>query len=177
MSSRTISRFARLIGCCVVVAGLTACNVQNGIATRGDLKLNGSNQPSPPLAGDLVGGGHFDITKELGHPVVVDFWGTWCGPCRQEQPDINALRAQYAPRGVVFIGVAMLEAGTAEVSAYQRDLGVLYPSINDDGSLASDWDVSAPPTVVVVDAKGRVVNSYLGTVAGVGDVLQHLLAG
>ena len=158
-----------------LAGSLSACNAQTGIEGRDDLQI-GSGRTAPPLSGPLVGGGEFSLVGKTGHPVVVDFWGSWCGPCRQEQPDINALYEQYAARGVVFVGVAMRETGTAGITAYQRELGVRYPSISDDGARSSDWSVAAPPTLVLVDGTGHVAKSYLGTVAGLSAALDRLLS-
>jgi cytochrome c biogenesis protein CcmG/thiol:disulfide interchange protein DsbE len=114
-----------------------------------------------------------------GHVTVVDFWASWCGPCRAQQPQLDRLAQSYGSRGVVFVGVDIRD-DPAQGRAYVSRFSVPYRSISDPSAdLAGTWDVPAPPTTVVVDASGVVRARVLGGVdaAGTGALLDKLLAG
>ena len=151
-----------------------ACGLQQGLDQRGDV-VGSSQTTAPSITGPTIAGSQFSWAAARGHPVVVDFWASWCGPCRAEQADINALVARYSARGVVFIGVDMRDDTSAAV-AYRHDLGVVYDSVPDGSEqISSAYNVAAPPTIVVVDQHGSVVGRFLGTVVGVSDDLNRLL--
>ncbi len=131
--------------------------------------------PAPPITAPTLEGTQFDWSATRGHVLVVDFWGSWCGPCRDEQPDLNKLVTDYATKGVVFVGVDMKDNNPAGI-AYERNLTVAYPSVNDSSEvIASEYNVIDPPTVIIVDAKGNIVDRFLGTLSGVSADLNRLL--
>ena len=167
----------RRIGWCavaVVTLMLSGCGLQSGINEPAGASTTNPT-PAPPLSGSTLTGAQFTWSSARGHPVVVDFWASWCGPCRAEQPEINGVVKAYAPRGVLFIGVDMRDDNAAAL-AYRHDLGVTYDSLPDSSEqIASSYNVAAPPTIVVVDQHGAIVDRFLGTVVGLKDDLDRLL--
>lgn len=176
---RMRARCNRPLRTMVIAAGLvgllSGCGLQTGIESRSDLSGGANGRPAPSLHGATLPSGTVDLASERGHPAVIDFWGSWCDPCRAEQPDLSALARRYQARGVRFIGVAMRDQPAA-VRAYQQDFKVPYASVIDDGSIAADYDVAAPPTLVIVDSRGRIDTTLLGTVSGADHALDRLLA-
>ena len=153
----------------------SACGLQQGIDQPPGSDA-ASPTAAPQISGKTVTGAVFSLAAEHGHPVVVDFWASWCGPCRAEQSDINNLVASYAARGVVFVGVDVRDDAAAAL-AYRHDLGVTYDSVADPSEqISADYNVAAPPTIVVVNKSGRIVDRYLGTVVGLKDSLNRLLS-
>lgn len=172
---RTSRGVRRLTLCVAVTLVANACGLQPDI---GDRNLDPSLTRLPPLSAPTVDGGSYTLAQH-GHPAVVDFWASWCGPCRKQQPELDALAACFARRGVIFIGVDIRD-DRANAAAYAREFGVPYPSIYDPSSdLAGQFDVAAPPTSLVADGTGRVVLRRLGgiTRADIAPVLARLLGG
>jgi len=110
----------------MVAALLSGCGLQQDISTRTDLGAS-SLQTLPPLSGSTLQGGSFALAAHRGHPVVVDSWASWCGPCRKQQPDLDAIARCYLPAGVVFIGVDLRD-DDANGRAYIRSLVCPIPA-------------------------------------------------
>ena len=151
------------LGAAAVLAA-TACGLEQDIAQRAG-SAAGIGRPAPALSGTLLDGTSLGAATTAGHVTVVDFWGSWCVPCRAQQRDLDALARRYQAKGVVFVGVAMRD-GRAAAIAYLARYGVPYGSLfDDDGSLAARWDVATPPTTLVVDAHGVLRARVLGGIA------------
>lgn len=173
--ARARAMFARGVAFAVMMVLLTACGLQPGLTEGAPTPGWVAPSPAPPLSGAGLRGERLSLAADRGHPVVIDFWASWCVPCRAEQPELNALAARY--RAVDFIGDDMRD-NIVSARAYVADLKVAYPSVFDlPGANAAAYQVEAPPTVIVVDGSGQVVGRYLGTVTGVAAQLDHLLAG
>lgn len=92
----------------------------------------------------------------LGVPVLVEYWATWCGPCRQSIPHLNDLHAKYAPRGLVVLGVTKEPRQT--VDNFRRQVPMDYPvAIDPGGSLGRQLGVRGIPHAFLVDRMGRIV--------------------
>ncbi|MHB1084773.1 MAG: TlpA family protein disulfide reductase [Thiobacillus sp.] len=110
-------------------------------------------------------GHHQALSQWRGQVVVLNFWASWCAPCREEMPDFAALRAQYRPKGVEFVGIAIDNA--ANVDKFLRLHPVNYPILIGEGaahSLARQLGNSsgALPYTIVLDREGKLVLSHLG---------------
>jgi thiol-disulfide isomerase/thioredoxin len=118
--------------------------------------------PMPRIEKDaLVEGG---VTPDLyrGKVLVVNFWASWCGPCRQEQPGLQALWDEYEPgRQVQFLGIDFRD-DEAAAQEYVREFSVTYPSVTDDGPLANDFGIPYLPATVIVDRSGEMRYRLLG---------------
>ncbi|MDQ2961420.1 MAG: TlpA family protein disulfide reductase [Candidatus Dormibacteraeota bacterium] len=155
----------------LVVSG---CSLQPDVSTNVQ-PVSRSSRPAPPLSGTSLTGATLSLSSLRGHPVVVDFWASWCGPCRQEQPDLNALVTKYAAQGVQFLGVDIRDDG-ANARAYVQEFKVAYPSLFDPASdAAAAFAVDAPPTTLVIDSSGTIRLRELGTLVDVGPTLTTLL--
>ena len=164
------------IGVAVLSAlAVAGCGLQQSLSQVAD-PGNGPTGPATPITAQTVAGAPYDWSTTHGHVVVLDFWGSWCAPCRDEQPDLNKLFTEFAPKGVIFLGVDLNDNDPSAI-AYQRDFHVAYPSVNDASEVvASEYNVIAPPELLVVNAKGTIVDRYIGTLSGVRDDLNRLLA-
>lgn len=120
--------------------------------------------PAPPftlpnLAGEPVALGDFS-----GQTVVVDFWATWCVPCKHQIPVLNQFQRDAAGRDVVVLGVAVDVGGREVVQPFAEEHGIEYPVLLGTESLARDYGVPGFPALVVVDAGGRLDSMHLGVI-------------
>jgi cytochrome c biogenesis protein CcmG, thiol:disulfide interchange protein DsbE len=117
-------------------------------------------KPAPDFALDVVHGGssgdRVHLAELKGHPVVLDFWASWCDACRVEAPLLDALYRRHRARGLLVIGVATNDQpGSASRFAAKYDLS--YPIVHDAGDRVSGlYGVNALPTLVLINADGNV---------------------
>ena len=159
----------------VIAAALTlaGCGLQQDLGSV-PITGNGPVGPATPITAPTLTGSQFSWSSTHGHVVVLDFWGSWCGPCNKEQPDLNKLAAQWMPKGVIFLGVDEQDP-VANGAAYERSYKVPYASVNDANELiTSEYNVIDPPTLIVINARGDIVDRFLGTLAGISTDLSKL---
>ena len=142
---------------------------------------------SPPLALPELDGGTLDIAKLRDRLIVVDFWATWCGPCRQALPELAELarwaKANDLPVEIVAVNTSeqstTLEGRRTRVGAFVKERGNqldgLRIVLDVDGKAAKAWGVSGLPTTVIVDADGRLVAVRTGFRPGEGERLKEEL--
>jgi thiol-disulfide isomerase/thioredoxin len=101
--------------------------------------------------------GRVDLASLRGHPVVLDFWATWCGPCQAESPIVNTIARRYEDRGLAVVGVNTSdEDGLA--AAYVLKKGLRFPMVYDEGNaIAKKYGVTSLPTLVVISKQGKIV--------------------
>ena len=157
--------------------GLAGCSLQQDVASHPESGPQ-VGAAAPEIRGTTLSGAGFDLASARGHPVVIDVYGSWCAPCRAQQPQLNQVAATYQPRGVVMLGVGVRDAA-AQLRSYDAAEHVPYPTLEDDsGDIAASLAVLSPPTTVVVDSGGRVAATYYGGVEAsvLGGVLDRLLS-
>jgi peroxiredoxin len=123
-----------------------------------------------PLAPDFTGttltGARLSFSSYRGRVVVVNFWGSWCVPCREEAPALAVAARQYSPAGVAFLGVDVRDT-TASAEAFARSFGITYPSVSDASSqITLDFTAAVPiagtPTTLVIDRTGHIAGAVFG---------------
>ena len=124
-----------------------------------------------PLAPDFTGttltGSRLSFSAYRGSVVVLNFWGSWCAPCREEAPALAVAAQQYRPAGVEFLGVDVRDT-TASAEAFAHDFDITYPSVSDPGSVITlDFTAVVPiagtPTTLVIDRTGHIAGAVFGT--------------
>ena len=128
-----------------------------------------SGPAAPRVTGTLLSGSKFTLAQYHGHVVVLNFWGSWCTPCRAEAPSLSQLARYFAPRGVRFLGVDIRDS-PATAAAFQRDFKISYPSLNDPGDeIALAFRDTVPPagipTTLVIGRDGRIAARVIGEVS------------
>ena len=109
-----------------------------------------------------LGGKSIKLSDLHGHPVVINFWATWCPPCRQEVPALQAAYQRYQASGVVLLGLDLREDAST-VQKFVAPYGVTYPLLLDQsGAIASQYQVAGIPTTIVVDSDGVIRARHVG---------------
>lgn len=124
--------------------------------------------PTPAPAWKLkdVDGKVVSSTDFKGKVVVIDFWATWCPPCREEIPGYIALQKKYGKDGLVIIGVSLDQKGPAVVKPFMAKMGINYPIVMADDETAGLFGgVEAIPTTFIIDRAGMIRDRKIGAEA------------
>lgn len=150
---------AVLVGCCGPGAEPTP---------PGEVVPGADRAAAPAFADERLGGGRLESGSLSGQVVVVNSWGSWCSPCRDEVPELQALSERTRADGVAVVGV-VVEDQEQLARAFLDDAGVTHPSLSDaDGEVSAafaDLPIRATPSTVLVDREGRVAAVHVGAVS------------
>jgi len=175
MSSTIRSTAAFLLASTVLVTACTAGSAETiGVATSFNVVTYAEEkrEAMPDFSGETLREGSV-VGDELlaGKVGVINFWGSWCGPCRGEQAELEALWKEYGPRGVVFLGINTRRDQRAAALAYLEEFAVTYPSIYDPPSrIASDFGVRVMPATFVLDTQRRIAAQIIGALRNEADL-------
>jgi thiol-disulfide isomerase/thioredoxin len=112
--------------------------------------------PAPALVLPSRDGGKVDLSALKGQVVMINFWATWCGPCRQEMPLLAQLHSKYEPLGFTMLGVNV-EPDSAAAVTWLKGVPVTFPILFDtDSAVAGRFGVEGMPSTVLVDRNGQV---------------------
>ncbi|MGI9015218.1 MAG: redoxin domain-containing protein [Phycisphaerales bacterium] len=121
------------------------------------------DQPAPAWEGKDLDGKNISLADFSGKVVVMDFWATWCGPCIKAMPDMQKIADTFSDQPVAVLGINADAPGSDEaVRAFLESHKFTMRQVMDDGSIGSDYGVSAIPCVVIVDQKGVVRDVSVG---------------
>ena len=113
----------------------------------------------PSLAGETQ-----NLGALRGKVVFLNFWATWCGPCRLEMPSMEALYKQNREKGLEIIAINCGE-GRQEVQAFMKENGLSFPALLDeDGKVSSSYGIQAIPTSYIIDRNGNIVSRLVGSI-------------
>jgi peroxiredoxin len=159
-----VRRPAVVLAAAALAAGvLTGCGSESWTkrcATGADGVIECAPDRRPQVSevtGELLDGGTYDVTNDRGKVVVVNFWGSWCNPCRAEADDLEKTFQATKGKGVTFIGVNSRD-GRDAAKAFERGR-VTFPSVYDpDGKVALKFDVTqvSTPSTLILDRRGRI---------------------
>ena len=182
---------ASLAGCLAACSGgpiganTPASNEQSyvGASYSSTYYAQGDRPAAPAVSGTLLTGGKFSLAAQRGNLVVLNFWGSWCAPCRREAPTLAALADRFKAAPVRFFGDDVQDA-PANAAAFERTFDVGYPSLNDPGEqVALAFHGAVPPvgipTTLLIDKSGHIAGRVVGevTYTGLRALITKILAG
>jgi peroxiredoxin len=116
----------------------------------------GGNGPAPPFTLTSRAGSTVSLSQYKGQVVMLNFWASWCGPCRQEMPLLENIYKKYNKMGFTMIGVNV-EPDSKAADAWLKQTPVSFPVIYDkDSAVSKAYDVSGMPSTVIIDRKGNI---------------------
>jgi cytochrome c biogenesis protein CcmG/thiol:disulfide interchange protein DsbE len=124
--------------------------------------------PSPPKTAPAwelsdLNGKPIRLSDFGGKIVVLNFWATWCPPCRREVPALIAFQKEYADKGVQVVGVSMDKQGATEVASFAKKMGINYPIVLGDQKMSEAYGgIEGIPTTFIIDRQGNVVTAMEG---------------
>ncbi|MBI2165720.1 MAG: TlpA family protein disulfide reductase [Chloroflexi bacterium] len=145
-------------------------------ARLGEVRV--SPEPAPDFTLELFQDGTLTLSSLRGSVVMIDFWASWCPPCRQEAALLEAVYREYRPKGVEFVGVDVWD-DPQEARAFIRKFGITYPNgIDGSGKIAIDYGVTGIPEKMFVDREGTLVQRFVGPMneSTLKEVLDGLLS-
>jgi peroxiredoxin len=149
---------------------LTEKELKPGNITKKD-RSNETKAPDFKLA--TIGGEEFYLSDYKGKVVMLNFWGTWCPPCRKEIPDLVSLQAKYNKYGLEIVGITLTSGSAMEIQKFVKEKKMNYTILTDFGNnethavtnlygQAIGQPISAVPTTLLIDREGYIVKGYLG---------------
>lgn len=122
-------------------------------------------QPAPDFQLTGLDGQPHHLQDYLGKPILLNFWATWCGPCRREMPLLQKTAAEFQPNALLLIGVDQGE-NAATVSAYVKELGITFPILLDEQLEATEkYRVIGLPTSFFIDTHGIIRSKNVGVLS------------
>ncbi len=126
--------------------------------------------PAPDFTLQTLDGKSMSLSDLKGKAVLLNFWATWCGPCKIEMPWFVELQKQYGPQGLQIVGVAMDDAGKDEIAKFTKEMGVNYPILIGKESVGDLYGgVPALPESFFIGRNGKIVDTILG-LKGKGEI-------
>ncbi len=146
------------------VSALLAVGLMNKEPVTGRSGVTRVGKPAEPFTLPLFGGGEFVLAAQRGRPVVINFWASWCPPCREEAPLLESVWRLYGEREVAFVGVNIQDT-EEEAAAYLDEFGITYPNgMDTDGRITIDYGVIGLPVTFFVERDGTVRRRWVGPI-------------
>ncbi len=133
--------------------------------------------PAPDFTLALFDGGELSLADRRGSVVVVNFWASWCSPCRDEAPALERVWREYKGRGVVFVGVDYKDV-ESKAMAFIEEFGLTYPNGPDPyNKISGAYRITGVPETFLIARDGRLVEWWMGpiTEAGLRAALEEIL--
>jgi peroxiredoxin len=139
-----------------------ALSTGSAVCTVGTARAAVASGSAPDFTLRTTEGGNMRLQEQRGRVVMVNFWATWCGPCKIEMPHLNRLYEKYRNSGFMLLGVNIDEDARNAVNTASK-LGVTFPVLLDaDKKVSRLYELSTMPTTLIIDRDGRVRHLHRG---------------
>ena len=129
--------------------------------------LGASARQAPSFNVKTLEGKPLRLAELRNRPVVVDFWATWCGPCRASMPHLSSMQSRYEKQGLAVIGMSVDEGGPMSVRKFANKLGVKFTlAMANDEILDAYGPIRSIPTTFFINRKGDIVRRVVGYIDG-----------
>jgi thiol-disulfide isomerase/thioredoxin len=151
-----------LVVAAAVVVALAGCSAAPAASVSPPSGLARVGDPAPVLSLPVLDGGTHDLVRDRGKVVVLNFWATWCVPCRQEMPELQRLADGLRDTPFTLLTVDLGEDSDA-IAGFRNELGLRLPVLMDqDSEVADSYGVRALPATFLIDADGTLRQQRLG---------------
>jgi peroxiredoxin len=159
--------FAIVVIALLLFVGSNVARKRQAQASRTGALVAGQvvGKPAPDFTLKTLDGKTLKLSDLRGKAVVLNFWATWCPPCKVELPWFVDLQKQYASQGLQIVGISEDDGGKEKVAAFVKEMGVNYTIAVDDSSVSEKYgDVEDLPTTFYIDRNGKIVEFAMGLV-------------
>jgi cytochrome c biogenesis protein CcmG, thiol:disulfide interchange protein DsbE len=161
--TQMIQRFLPNVGLAAVMILLAMS--QESTVESGHLQAINARKPMPDLVLSEMGGGNWRLQDQRGKVVLINFWATWCPPCRQETPGLAKLARDYQSKGLAVVGISLDEGGPRAVQSFVNEFHLPYPIAMPAQSSPLTSEIESLPTTLLIDRHGRVAKTYTAAVS------------
>jgi len=143
----------------------------SSVTTKDDI---GANRPlSLNFTLHTLDGKPFTLHDNKGKVIIMDFWATWCGPCRKEIPELIKLNDDFKKKGLLVIGVGLDNPN--KLKNFADKYKIDYTILQGTQQIAKDYGVRGIPTTYILDKKGRVIQRFVGYYSGLEDKMRLII--
>ena len=147
---RSRNPYLAALGLAIGLAGLSTAPVHAAI-------------PAPAFAIRTLDGKWVRTSELRGRPIILDFWATWCAPCKSSMPHLSAIQSRYRDRGLVVVGLSMDDVEPQAVRRFADRLGLTFRvALADDQVLDAYGPIRGLPTTIFINRRGEIVRRVVG---------------
>jgi len=156
--------FRHFLACIVLSFLCIAGNADaSSLSSKLDIKPIKGNKALPSLNLEGLNGKKVDLKSFRGKVIFLNFWATWCGPCKEEMPSMEILYRQFKDRNFVFLTISVDYEGSKPVREFIEKSGYTFPVLVDPKSETLDiFEVTGIPTTFVIDKQGKMLGKAIG---------------
>lgn len=122
----------------------------------------GEGDPAPAFTLEDLEGNPVHLADSTGQVRLLDFWATWCAPCREEIPMLNELHEKFSDQGLLILAISDIDEDAAVVGPFVEEHGVVYGNLLGSEEVMSTYKVLGLPTAYLIDREGRIVKKFFG---------------
>ena len=154
----TLTAIVLLLGAAALLWGRVPPGADSGVLPPAPAV----GHPAPDFTLNTLDGEALTLSDLRGQPVILNFWATWCLPCRAEMPELERLHQRLAEAGVVVLGVNQAETA-ADIASYREEIGISFPTVVDQRmGVSREYLVNSIPTTFFIDREGTIQTLFIG---------------